>query len=236
MVVALVFRFIRNCREKVRTKLLKPIPTLPAKVHTSDIMISDGELQYAEKYYFQIATLEVKQFSKPSSYEKISSEEDRILTFRGRILPSQQIESLVPLCDAMKDLNNSTFCVPMVDKFSPVGLGVINDIHWNHKVARHAGVETVSRYVMSKCYIIDCRELVRMIGKACQRCRYLRMRTLDVSMGPISNHLTIAPAFYVSQVDLVGPFKSYSPHNKRNTIKYIFLSSVACQHPLSGSV
>ena len=29
----------------------------------------------------------------------------------------------------------------------------------------------------------------------------------------------IAPAFYVSQIDIAGPFKAYSSHNKRTTIK-----------------
>ena len=120
----------------------------------------------------------------------MSSEESGLLTFKGRILPSQQINSVAPLSEAMKDLASTSFCIPIVDKFSPVALGVINDVHWNHKVARHAGVETVMRYVMLKCYIIDCREIVRMVGKACLCCLYLRMRTLTVSMGPVSGHLT----------------------------------------------
>ena len=39
-------------------------------------------------------------------------------------------------------------------------------------------------------------------------------------MGPISTHsLTIAPAFYVTQTDIAGPFKAFTPHNKRATIK-----------------
>ena len=45
-----------------------------------------------------------------------------------------------------------------------------------------------------------------------------------VSMGPVSQHnLTIAPVFYITQLDLAGPFLSYSPHNKRNTIKIWFV-------------
>ena len=39
-------------------------------------------------------------------------------------------------------------------------------------------------------------------------------------MGPVSSHsLRIALAFYATQVDLCGPFKAYSPHNKRTTVK-----------------
>ena len=47
-------------------------------------------------------------------------------------------------------------------------------------------------------------------------------------MGPISKYnLTVAPPFYISQVDLAGPFKAYSPHNRRATIK-IWLVVFCC--------
>ena len=171
MVIALVLRFIKHCREKVRTVLLKPSPVLPTTVNTSDIMITDTEIKQAENYYFRRATYELKHFNKPTIYEKISSDKDGLLIYKGRILPSQQIKSVVPLCEVMKDLSSTAFCVPVIDKFSPVALGVINDIHWNHKVAKHSGVETVVRCAMSLCYVIDCREVARMVGKACLRCR-----------------------------------------------------------------
>ena len=49
-------------------------------------------------------------------------------------------------------------------------------------------------------------------------------RTIEVAMGPISQHnLTIAPAFYITQLDIAGPFKAYTPHNKRATIKVYFV-------------
>ena len=39
-------------------------------------------------------------------------------------------------------------------------------------------------------------------------------------MGPISKYnVMIAPAFYGTQVDICGPFKAYSMHHKRTTIK-----------------
>ena len=48
-------------------------------------------------------------------------------------------------------------------------------------------------------------------------------------MGPIYQHnLTIAPAFYISQVDLFGPFQSYSRHNKRAIVKNWFLVFCCC--------
>ena len=111
-----------------------------------------------------------------------------------------------------------------MDKFSPIAYSIINEIHWHHSVAKHSGVETVLRYTMTYAYIMEGRDIVKRIKKSCERCRLLLKRTFNVSMGPISSHnLTIAPAFYVSQTDLAGPFKAYSSHNKRNTIKIWFV-------------
>ena len=47
-------------------------------------------------------------------------------------------------------------------------------------------------------------------------------------MGPVSEYnLKIAPAFYIIQVDLIGPFKAFSKHNKRTTLK-IWLEIFCC--------
>ena len=49
-------------------------------------------------------------------------------------------------------------------------------------------------------------------------------RTIDISMGAVSSYnLTIAPSFYITQVDLAGPYKAFTPHNKRATIKIYFV-------------
>ena len=67
-----------------------------------------------------------------------------------------------------------------------------------------------------------------MVRKSWQRCRYLAKRTVEEAMGPISRHnMMIAPIFYATQVDLAGPFKAYSNHNKRSTIK-IWLAVFVC--------
>ena len=48
-------------------------------------------------------------------------------------------------------------------------------------------------------------------------------------MGPISlDHLCIAPAFYFSQVDIFGPYSSYSNVNKRATCKIWFVIICCC--------
>ena len=221
-VIAIVMKFIRNVRSQIQEKN-KVVNEIYEGVPEGGIVLSDAEIEEGRKYFFRKATAEVKEFSKKSDYEKISTEKDGILYYTGRILPEQTIESVVRMTDVMKDLSSTTFFVPIVDAHSPIAYSVINDVHWNHDVANHSGVETVHRYVLQVCYVINGRNLVKLFRKSCERCRYLAKRTIDIAMGPVSSqNLTIAPAFYITQVDLAGPFDSYSPHNKRTVVKVWF--------------
>ena len=100
---------------------------------------------------------------------------------------------------------------------------VVNEIHWHLDAAKHSGVETVWRYVLKLGYIMQGRDLVKKVKKNCERCIYLNQKAIIIEMGSISVHnLRKAPAFYATQVDLCGPFKAYSPNNKRTTIKIWF--------------
>ena len=140
-------------------------------------------------------------------------------------MPEQHVDCAVKMTDIMKDLSSTTFFVPIVDAPSPIAYSIINETHWDHKVGNHSGVETVYRYVLKVCFIINGRNLVKLFRKNCERCRYLAKRTIDVAMGPISSqNLTIAPAFYITQLDITGPFISYSPHNKRTKVKIWFVA------------
>ena len=128
----------------------------------------------------------------------------------------------------MKDLARSSFCVPVLDKDSPIAYSIALDIHWNHPVCKHSGVETTLRFIMKIVYIIEGRSLVKIIRKQCQRCRYLMKKTVEATMGPIPDcRLTIAPPFYGTQVDLSGPYLAFSPILKRTTIK-IWLTVFCC--------
>ena len=81
--------------------------------------------------------------------------------------------SAVKLTDVMTDLSTTTFFVPLVDRCSPLAYSIVNEIHWEHEVANHTGIETVLRYIMKVAYILEGRELVKQFRKSCERCRYL---------------------------------------------------------------
>ena len=90
-------------------------------------------------------------------------------------------------------------------------------------------IESTLRYVLKTCYIVKGRQLMKIIKKSCYRCRFLGKRTIDMAMGPISKcNMTIAPAFYYTQLDLAGPFLSYSPQHKRTSVKVWLVVFCCC--------
>ena len=217
-ILAWVMRFIKHLKIRISGK--NPIG--------NHAILSDEEIKKAEEYFFRAATKEVKHFMNQKQYQKMSHEKDGILMYTGRILPEQGVSAITPMSAVMKDLSSTTFCVPVIDKHSPIAYSIISDIHWYDKTVKHRGIESVWRYVLKYAYVFEGRDVVKKIKKSCQRCRYLEKKTIEIAMGPISKHnLTIAPAFYISQVDLAGHFKAYSPHNKRATVK-IWLAVYVC--------
>ena len=193
------------------------------------VVLSKEFLIRALKYFYLKATHEVKEFCNKNTYAKISEEKFGILYYTGRILPSQKFTNKLDLSDVCIDLSTSSFCMPLVDKYSPLAYAIINEIHWHHDDAMHSGDDTVFRYVQQIAHIVDGRSLVTSIRHDCARCRFLRKRAIDVAMGAKSDYnFCIAPPFYVSQVDMFGPFSSYSFANKRATIKIWFAIFVCC--------
>ena len=224
-ILAILQRFIRNCQSRMKKHIQSPpqlhnacnvIKLLKGNDDSNcTLILTNEELNNAMSYFYKMATNEVKQFTKSKCYIDVSEEMNGILYHTGRILPTQEFMT--------HDLVPSTFCIPIVDKHSPLAYAVINEVHWFNKIAKHTRVETVLRYTMQYCYILKGRELVKRVRKGCERCRYLKKRAIGISMGTVSSYnLTVAPAFYISQIDLAGPFKVYLPHNKRNTVKIYF--------------
>lgn len=193
------------------------------------VELSEYYLKCALNYFFVKASLEVKAFMNKSSYVNISKEQNSILYYTGRILPSQKVDNKTSLGDVSLDLSMTTFCVPLIDKYSPLAYAIINEVHWYDFDVWHSGNESVSRNVLKIAYIFEGRSVVAQFRVDCPRCHYLGKKRIDVAMGPVSDdHLCIAPAFFNSQVDIFGPFSSFSYANKRATIKIWFVIFCCC--------
>ncbi|XP_066918232.1 uncharacterized protein [Clytia hemisphaerica] len=190
--------------------------------------LTDADLEASRQYFFRMGTREIVQFIEPKRYEKFTSRKGDLLIYTGRILPGDEVTITGRFTSAMRDLASTTFCVPVLDKDSPVAQSLALDVHWNHPVCKHSGLESTLRYILKSAYIIDGRQLVKNIRKQCTRCRYLTKKTVEAAMGPIPQcSITIAPPFYGTQVDLSGPYLAYSPLHKRTTVK-IWLAVFCC--------
>ena len=184
------------------------------------IDLTENAVKAAMRYYFEKASAEIKHFLPESKYNRISEEVEGVLYYSGRILPSQEISGQISLSDVAFDLSKTTFCVPLIDKFSPIAYAIANEIHWYHPDVRHAGIESMLRQCNCVGYVIGGRKLVKDLKKASIRCRILRKKAVKVMMGPKhESNLCIAPAFHTTQVDICGPFDSFSNANKRARIK-----------------
>ena len=229
-ILAIVKKFIRNSKSRMSSTKHR------GRVTNDVLTLTNDEIDAAEKYYYQKASEEVRHFLKPKQYSKISKEHHGILYYTGRILPDDNVSIVGKMTKVMHDLCSTSFFVPIIDKHSPIAYSLVNEVHWHNETVRHRGVESVWRYVLKKVYIIEGRDIVKSIKKSCQRCRYLEKKTIDVLMGPISDtSLTIAPAFYHTQVDLTGPYSAYSNHNQRKTIK-VWLAIFCCNSTYATSI
>ena len=251
-ILALVFLFISKAKARINKQLVSTVENSNLPKHfqfCNDqflvtegkyehpfscekgkiVMLTENLLRLALNYYFKKGTLEVIHFLAKNCYEKISKEVNGVLHYTGRILPTQGITNHLQLADVCLDLTSSTFFVPLLDKFSPISFSVINEIHWYSEDACHSGNESVWRYVQHVAYILEGKPLVKQFREECPRCRYLRKKAIEVAMGPVSDdQLKIASPFYVSQVDLFGPFNSYSNVHQRAKTKIWFVIFCCC--------
>ena len=88
------------------------------------------------------------------------------MLYNGRILPNNSVTIVGRYTEAMLDLTSSTFCIPVIDKNSPIAFSIANDVHWNHNSVKDAGIETTLRNIIKKVYIVEGRSLVKSIKKS----------------------------------------------------------------------
>ena len=188
--------------------------------HSYSVELPEVDLKAALRYFFEKATAEVKHFTPKRSYERFSEEVDGLLFYSGRILPSQEIGGQLSMADVSFDLSPSTFFVPVVDRLSPIAYALAEEVHWYHPDVCHLGVESILRETNAVAYIIGGRQLIKDLKNACVRCRVLQKKAVRAMMGPRhDSNLCIAPAFHTTQVDICGPFDSYSSVYKKGGTK-----------------
>jgi len=179
------------------------------------IQLTEKDIQKAEHYYFLKTTSEVRTFSKHTDWKQNSTMIDGVLHYTGRILDDQGILSVE---NTMLDLSPLSFCKPIIDRYSPVAYAIM--IHCHEKLTNHKNTLVTLRESLSHAYIIKGRDLAQEVRDSCVFCRRFKKKLLEVEMGKLNqNRFTIAPPFYFTQVDLMGPFIARCEHNHRSTVK-----------------
>ena len=87
-------------------------------------------------------------------YSNISKEIDGVFYYSGRILQDQEFLGYPDLCKAALDLCQTTFCVPVMDQYSPVAISIALEIHWYHPDVCHLGIESLYRQVERVAHVI----------------------------------------------------------------------------------
>ncbi|XP_066929078.1 uncharacterized protein [Clytia hemisphaerica] len=152
---------------------LRKQSSAPTYEFKSNGRLTDDQLKQAETYFWRKGTEEVKQFVSKEKYKRISTEIDGILTYTGRIMPTDEINVITPMTKVMMDLHQTTFCVPIISKHSPIAYAVLSEVHWHNKVVKHSGIEATLRYASQKAFIIEGREVAKKVKASCKLCRFL---------------------------------------------------------------
>ena len=75
-------------------------------------------------------SLEIKHFRNKIFYHNIAKEKDCLLFYIvGCILPLQKVNHKLSLSDVSIDLTMSSFCVPLIGKYSPLAYSIVNEVH-----------------------------------------------------------------------------------------------------------
>ena len=233
-VMALVIKFVDTLRKATSNRKASGVEVIlgraPVAQNTGACSILEpGEVKKAEDYFFRLASLEVKKFAKLAAYRDCSEEKEGILYFTGRLLDSHDVCAMEKV---MFDLNPASFCKPVVDRHSPVAYSIMTETHW--RTVNHFNASCTFRESLSVAYILGGRDLAQEVRNSCVFCRRFRARLQEVEMGKVhATRLTIAPAFTVCQVDLLGPYKAQCEHNHRSSVK---VWGVVFKDPASGAV
>ena len=193
------------------------------------------DIRYAEAYFFRQATKELLEFTTEKERRDLDLR-NGILYHAGRILDGQEIHTPV---DVMFDVSPLHFVKPAVDRYSPCAYAIMAHAHCN--LSNHRGVPNTLRCSKEIAYILRGRDLAMEIRDSCQSCIRYRAKLTRVEMGKMHDaRFTIAPAFFLCQVDLMGPLLARCKHNHRSTVKIwaaVFKDPASCAvsvHAMDG--
>lgn len=115
---------ILNCDGDKYLVTTSKIKNMGSSCEGKVIEVSASMIKSALYYYAWKASLEIKTFVGVRKYVNISKEIDNVLYYSGRIPSDYALQGYPELCDAAIDLSRTTFCVPVMDQYSPVAFAI----------------------------------------------------------------------------------------------------------------
>ena len=178
-------------------------------------LVSDRFLNMALTYLFRKATAEVQEFCSAKVIRNHMLLSDGILLSKNRLLDCLDFTHTGELNVDLGSLGIKAN-TPVIDRYSPLAYAIAQHVHWN--LSPHRGIDTHNRVALEHVHIRQAMSLFRELSLECIRCAMRRKKFLEVRMGGLSQYqLTVAPPFYVAQVDLFGPYHVFVPGYERET-------------------
>ena len=179
-------------------------------------LVCDKYSNMALSYLYKKGTMEVKQFCSEKQILKIAVEREGLLLSKGRLLDEMNFVESAEVPNLHLGSLGVKVNLPVLERYSPLSYSVAEHIHWD--LAKHRGSETCNRISLENVSIIQGATLYKELGENCVRCKIKRKKFLEAAMGPISDsQLTLAPAFWMVQLDLFGPITVKVPGFERHT-------------------
>ena len=197
-------------KAQMRNVQADPEVSLYKASHSDGARLSDKFLSQALVHFYKVATLEVKQFNGKDWIGKVAYEEDGILFSKNRLHEGLSFVTAGELSNINLGDLGINISSPLIDRYSELAYSIGNHMHYI--VSRHKGFETTHRMTLEHVTIVQGMSLHREIASDCFVCKKKQKRFLEVEMGPRpQSTLTIAPPFYTTVMDLMGPFMVYVP-------------------------
>ena len=230
-----IYEFIINPADKPWDKLLRALEVLircgeiwktykkgaenpkgfPVVNGTIVPVLNGDENKTAKQYIFSRTSRELKETVDKKQWENLGAWDGDIFYYTGRILDCSKEDSLA---GAAMDLLPRTFSNPVISKESQVARSIMR---YSHETLTHHGTAAATlRRSLEIAYILHGRALAIEVRKTCHYCNRYKARMIQAEMGRThENRLYPAPAFYLTQVDLFGPFEAHCEHNHRAVVQ-----------------
>ena len=157
---------------------------------------------------FRHASKEVKHFTSKRVLDRISVESDGLLLSKGRLLDGINFTETAELGNLTLGALGVKTRIPILCRYSPLSYCIGQHVHWT--VGKHRGIETTNRLSLQHVSIIQGMQLYKELAEDCVRCHMKRKKLIEAPMGPVAEEqLILAPPFFVTMMDLFGPFRSF---------------------------